>query len=348
MASSLINTINSHSDNSIIMTEKQFSSTISIEKLREVRKKCARLPKHNVHFMNALTKAGLLYNCQNDTAYCDSCGLEISNWEANTNLLAIHTEHSPTCRSVCLRQKRQNTTDESTNQHQKPTCVRPKLIIEDKTAKEARARTFSNWPHEISPSRTQMIEAGFHRCNVLDRVICLHCNLICQGWKPFVDDPIDVHRKLSPECPFVKTMLPQPEQLSNASISIVNLQSTNRTNESVATLNSLESLHYGSIASASPHNSTYSELTKREASFTNWPSEGLPTVEDLIRAGFFYSGVRTTVTCFYCNGSLHEWSPEDQPIVKHVLSFPQCTYIKQVCGEEKYHKIQEENKIAKG
>ncbi|CAF4385491.1 unnamed protein product, partial [Rotaria sordida] len=58
-------------------------------------------------------------------------------------------------------------------------------------------------------------------------------------------------------------------------------------------------------------NPAYSEIPKRHASFATWPNEDLPSVDDLVRAGFFYTGTKTIVTCFYCNGSLQNWRPND-------------------------------------
>ncbi|CAM4875307.1 unnamed protein product, partial [Rotaria socialis] len=89
------------------------------------------------------------------------------------------------------------------------------------TVKEIRNRTFSNWPHRISPSSAQMIEAGFFNCNVGDRVICVYCNIICQQWTPNTDNPVEIHKTLSPKCPYVLAILDR-QQLS--AIQIMNDQ----------------------------------------------------------------------------------------------------------------------------
>ncbi|CAF4949358.1 unnamed protein product, partial [Rotaria magnacalcarata] len=59
------------------------------------------------------------------------------------------------------------------------------------------------------------------------------------------------------------------------------------------------------------------EIPKRHASFSTWPNENLPSVENLVKAGFFFTGTKTIVTCFYCNGSLQNWGSNDNPIVEH-------------------------------
>ncbi|CAM4934259.1 unnamed protein product, partial [Rotaria socialis] len=88
-------------------------------------------------------------------------------------------------------------------------------------------------------------------------------------------------------------------------------------------------------------NPAYSEIPKRHASYATWPIEDLPPVDDLVRAGFFYTGTKSIVTCFYCNGSLQNWGPNDNPMIEHARWFPHCAYARKLCGEELYRNIQE-------
>ncbi|CAF1051300.1 unnamed protein product [Rotaria sp. Silwood1] len=90
------------------------------------------------------------------------------------------------------------------------------------------------------------------------------------------------------------------------------------------------------------------EIPKRYVSFATWPSEQLPAVDDLVRAGFFYTGKNTIVTCFYCNGSLQNWGSNDNPMIEHARWFPHCAYAKQLCGDDLYRKIQESKRLAQG
>lgn len=75
--------------------------------------------------------------------------------------------------------------------------------------KQVRKETYSHWPYQTSPSKGEMINAGFFNCNVGDRVICLYCDLICQQWTPGTTRPMKVHQKFSPRCPYVIAMLEQ-------------------------------------------------------------------------------------------------------------------------------------------
>jgi hypothetical protein len=209
----------------------------------------------------------------------------------------------------------------------------PTTLVEVDTLKKIRKRTFSHWPHRSSPSPSQMIEAGFFNCNVGDRVICIYCNIVCQQWIPSSDDPCEVHKTLSPKCPYVIAMLIRSE---TSPIMVINEHSNN------------DPFRCNAIVYTSACNTAYIEIPKRYASFATWPNENLPSVDDLVKAGFFFTGTKTIVTCFYCNGSLQNWGAKDNPTIEHARWFPHCAYAKQLCGSELYRKIQESKRAQLG
>ncbi|CAF0947125.1 unnamed protein product, partial [Didymodactylos carnosus] len=187
---------------------------------------------------------------------------------------------------------------------------------------DVRKYTFSHWALK-QPSKTHMIASGFFGCNVGDRVICIYCNLICQQWI-LTDDPSEVHRVLSPDCCFVQSYI-----VSSTAITPLVL------NETSNVFNSTE------IVSTQACNQMFAEVPKRHASFAKWPKdESVPPVDHMVKAGFFYVGTRTIVSCFYCNGSLQNWTATDNPIIEHARWFPHCAYIKQLCDDELFQKIQ--------
>ncbi|CAF3714783.1 unnamed protein product [Rotaria sp. Silwood1] len=287
--------------------------------------------------------AGFRYTGDGDTVHCDECQLEVSGWTQDMVPNIVHAELNPNCPFVCSKllnsflkssnqespTKRQKTESDS---HQFKSNL--KLLEVDKM-KQIRRRTFSHWSHQMKPSTEQMIDAGFFACNVGDRVICLYCNLICQQWKADTDDPSEVHKTLSPKCPYVLSILIQPER---SSAMILNEISTN--NLTFGSTNATQ-LQFDHIVNTTPYIPAYSEITKRLESFMTWSHQSSPSVDDLVRAGFFYTGAEDVVTCFYCNGSLQDWNATDHPLIEHARWFPYCGYAKQMCGDELYRKIQE-------
>ncbi|UJR14361.1 hypothetical protein I4U23_001357 [Adineta vaga] len=183
--------------------------------------------------------------------------------------------------------------------------------------RQFRIRTLSNWPH-FKPNAESMALAGWFCCNLVDRVICIYCNTICHEWTKD-DDPIAVHAILAPHCPFVHSL-----SVIKTAPKIVNNTLDNRFQPS-----------HPNMAGISRRQETFSNPTWKDTS---------PSIEDFVRAGFFSTGISNTVTCFYCNGSLHQWGTNDSPMIEHVRWFPDCTYARHLCGEELYGKVLISNK----
>ncbi|CAF3902218.1 unnamed protein product [Rotaria sp. Silwood2] len=352
-ASNKYKSINNSSKTFDKKKEDSQSLTTIINRIQTLVKSIKRPGVHSVCYMSAV---GFQYTGNGDTARCKDCGLEVSNWTLDMNPFTIHSKHQLNCsfvrslvptsssdvsastRNACI-----STAEENTSQRQK---IEPmdfqfvsNTLLETDSLQQVRRRTFSHWPHCTVPSSAQMIEAGFFYCNVCDRVICIYCNLICQQWTPYTDDPCELHKTLSPNCIYVRTRLMHP---ITSSIIIVNEDSTTTTTGIPSSIsNNLSSLQSNVIVFRASCNRAYSAIPKRHASFATWPNEDLPLVDDLVRAGFFYTGTKTIVTCFYCNGSLQNWGSNDNPMIEHARWFPYCAYAKQLCGNDLYRKIQE-------
>ncbi|CAF4451466.1 unnamed protein product [Rotaria sp. Silwood2] len=126
-----------------------------------------------------------------------------------------------------------------------------------------------------------------------------------------------------------------------ASVVIINEFSNNG---HTLTSNNTDPLRFNEIVYTAACHTNYIEIPRRHASFATLPNENLPSVEDLVKAGFFYTGTKTIVTCFYCNGSLQSLRPNVDPLIEHVRWFPHCAYAKQLCGDQLHHEIQESHR----
>ncbi|CAF2630353.1 unnamed protein product [Rotaria sp. Silwood2] len=356
-ASNKYKSINNSSKTFDKKKEDSQSLTTIINRIQTLVKSIKRPGVHTVSYMFAV---GFEYTGNGDTARCKDCGLEVSNWTLDMNPFTIHSKRQPDCPfvrsllptsssdvsasftspTIPTQNASISTAEENTSQRQK---IEPmdfqsvsNTLIETNSLQQVRRRTFSHWPHRTVPSSAQMIEAGFFYCNVCDRVICIYCNLVSQQWTPYTDDPCELHRTLSPNCIYVRTRLMHPIA---SSIIIVNEDSTTTTTGISSSIsNNLSSLQSNDIVSRASYNGAYSEIPKRHASFATWPNEDLPLVDDLVRAGFFYTGTKTIVTCFYCNGSLQNWGSNDNPMIEHARWFPYCAYAKQLCGNDLYQR----------
>ena len=305
--------------------------------------------KYGIYSTIEMQAAGFCYTNEGDTTCCNTCGLQVSQWASDMKPFTVHAQRSPMCDFVRSMQPTNIVVTPSLSTNEEKPPKRQKIdgsrdasdldiLVETKMLEEVRKRTFSHYPHRSPATPAQMIAAGFFSCNVGDRVICLYCNLICQQWKPQTDDPWAIHSTLSSKCPYVMAMQVQSR---SASIPTVNEQSQTTTNAN-------DSIGLEDVVYRVACHPNYSEMPRREASFETWKAENMPSVEDLVRAGFFYTGTKSIVTCFYCNGSLQNWGAGDNPTIEHARWFPHCAYAKQLCGAYLYRRIRKAREHQQG
>ncbi|CAF1212185.1 unnamed protein product [Rotaria sordida] len=322
----------------------------------EICRKLSKCP--GVHSVIAMQAAGFEYTNFRDTVRCNECQLEVSDWTKAMKPFTIHGERSLDCafvrsirssnKSVSLSScaspitSRNEINTESTSESTSETEVKlhPHMFAKPEVVEQSRHRTFSQETFSCPLCLERMIKAGFFSCNIDDRVICLDCNLICHQWVPHSDDPCEVHQTLSPECPTVKNMLIHSQ---TSSALIVNDNST--TNHTAGAVNT-HTFHSNEIVLIAPPHSVYEYIPKRIESFATWPNGPLPTIDEFVRAGFFYTGNGSIVTCFYCRSSLHNWNANHDPMIEHVRWFPHCAYAKQLCGDALHRTIQESTRDA--
>nr|CAB3267788.1 baculoviral IAP repeat-containing protein 7-A-like [Phallusia mammillata] len=93
-----------------------------------------------------------------------------------------------------------------------------------------------------------------------------------------------------------------------------------------------------------PVNSHMKRESARLSTFTgnrhNWPSDRInASFQQFAEAGLYYLGSSDRVKCWYCNGGLQNWRPNDQPWFEHAKWFPSCEYLLQKKGVEFVHNV---------
>ncbi|CAL1528891.1 unnamed protein product [Lymnaea stagnalis] len=167
-------------------------------------------------------------------------------------------------------------------------------FMEYQESEEARLNTFSGWAGVRGASAREFAQAGFIFIGAPDRVQCVFCNGILRNWNDN-DLPLEEHRKHFPSCRFVKEYL-------------------------------------SAITVSRPKHQKYKTEPSRLNSFGTWDMSRNPKPADLAKAGFFYVGHGDSVKCFFCDGGLRNWEPNDDPWREHARWFPRCPYVKQAKG----------------
>ena len=287
-----------------------------------------------VHTSNYLKAAGFVYTGNGDTTRCVDCGLEISGWTSDMVPFTIHAQRSPRCpfvndvrtpltvpptvapaaigstpvvreTTVCESATSTNSNSSSNN------------FVESEQLKQTRVRSFSHWSRRAEPSARQMINAGFFCCNKGDRVICIHCNLICQRWETDTDDPSVVHKKLSPDCSYVEEFLksrePPPTINNNCHLTI-----------SVAGRPPLVSNNINSLVA----NGTIRLTSQNNSS----QIDQMESIDDAIEANYFNTDVITDGVCPHCGEAFRNLNEDQNPMIDHAHQYPNCPYVQQLQG----------------
>ena len=330
--------------------EKQKEFADFNDNIKAALKICRKLrEKRGVHTVNHMVAAGFEYTGDGDVAKCTHCGIQLSDWVIYKDPFDVHAQENPDCPFVHFIKSSPpssnalgtiNSTRRNYSSHGQQIdsieSERPISILKPDLTPKSGQCNFSDWPSPVTRSEQQGIEEGsFHR-NTDDLVM----------FQPFANDQCKVHNTISPDCSNVNKKLShsQTRPIHTINNSLARIYSGNNPvmSKDQQTLQLIE------IVFTAACNPAYPELPKRHASFVTWPQENLPPVDDLVRAGFFYTGTKTIVTCFYCNGSLQNWRSNDNPMIQHAYWFPHCTYAKQLCGDEMYRKIQESKRAQLG
>lgn len=223
---------------------------------------------------------------------------------------------------------------------------------------QARLQSFENWPVPdiIEPKR--LVAAGFYYTGEGDTVRCFECRVeICQWVEG--DNPMVDHQRWSARCRFIRKMncgnVPigvdpntvLPPRLRSSDVCgpygveyrpMSNPDNHNFTSE--LKLSSTEKL--SCLGLARPKGPAHPEYVSHDArlrTFETWPKVMAQTKEQLVDAGFYYTGKGDQTLCYHCGGGLKDWELENDPWEQHATWFPKCYYLLMVKGPNYVNKV---------
>ena len=270
-----------------------------------------------VHSSNRMKAAGFSYTGIEDTALCQKCGLEVSDWTIDMEPFTIHKQRSPQCsyvRSILPK-------DYSDGSGYRLEIIENNRFKEDRQKTIERARSFYAWP-SITPSRRLMFLAGWTILLLSGNIMtqCMYCDARYDNWQLY-DDPFIIHSILSPSCPYVLSFDPI----------VYDDTSRKKTINKLYTPDLLDVERQQPVSDISyPSDSHYMETPKRIDSFREFPSNlSTEMVEVLAKSGFYYCAKQSTrVQCFCCFGYIddfHRFSINEINST-HLTRFPYCRH----------------------
>lgn len=245
-----------------------------------------------------LSSHGLYYTGVEDICQCFECEVRIENWSAYDNSFKRHFIESPNCHF--LRVTFLKEIEMICNE-----------VYSAFATVEQRIATFLNWPLSRKLPGFLLAESGWFYTGKDVITQCFKCGFLHDQWKPG-DDPLLVHEEKCKECSFC--MEKQREHLQQA------------------TAVSKEFKVVGI---------DYSTKDARLQSFSVVCLGKDINKEEFVEAGFYLiEGAIPvlSVKCFSCHLIVSDWSPGDDPYIKHYKLKPDCLYLKEQSIKKPSHK----------
>ncbi|QKE44583.1 putative inhibitor of apoptosis protein [Yalta virus] len=225
-----------------------------------------------------------------------------------------------------------------------------------------RLATFENWPLSYIDKHI-MAKTGLYYLGPEygDRVKCFVCSIEIYNWEEN-DDPLNEHKKHSPQCRLIsglptlnipinmasfRNLIPLVEEgiithnvepvlerhLLSTSISpfpsydvpfMLYIDDEDDDNEDPLSYDNL--LDYEMDRQIDWRYSKYSLEENRIKSFNDWPRGLRQHSKELADAGFFYTGANETVRCFKCRVLCRDWELGEDVWIGHFKLSPKCQY----------------------
>lgn len=250
-------------------------------------------------------------------------------------------------------------TDHSPTSPRRPAANPPEPSPELKS-EAIRLSTFASWPI-VFMSPVELARAGFYYLGRGDSCRCAFCGSYVGDWVEG-DEPMAEHLNLFPMCPYVRGL-----EVGNVEFMAEAQTSAQQSNDdpghdetglrwmpahrspnagpekgNVLPNNFMSKIgqvsgkeeNIGIIKHTGPLHPNYATLEARQRTFREWPPALKQQPQELAEAGFYYIGLSDQVKCFYCDGGLRNWQPEDVPWMEHSRWFSKCVFVRLVKGDD--------------
>ncbi|KAH3738027.1 baculoviral IAP repeat-containing protein 7-B-like [Dreissena polymorpha] len=181
-------------------------------------------------------------------------------------------------------------------------------------SEKMRLNSFKDWPKSSPVRPEELAKDGFYFLGQPDQAKCIFCNLVLKSWEQG-DRVRTEHSKFNSSCPFLAKQnvgnVPLPQTAFNA---------THRTN-----------------VAKFPE---YSKPVTRQETFRKCGVKFPVSVDNMVDAGFFYTGPDDCVKCFHCGIMFRQWEAHDVPLQEHLHWAPECQYARSVTASDENSQLQ--------
>lgn len=139
-------------------------------------------------------------------------------------------------------------------------------------------------------TKKDLIRSGFYCTKLFDNILCCGCGWQSGDTKLTIRHINFIHKLQKPDCEMSKHV-------------IENVNSYSRYKKSVLEIEQL-----------------------MKDTFLLWKNP-FPTVDEMVQAGFYYTGSDDAIACIACGIVLEQWRPEDVLLTEHRKASPHCELV---------------------
>jgi baculoviral IAP repeat-containing protein 7/8 len=179
-----------------------------------------------------------------------------------------------------------------------------------------RLQSFNNVDHVFLKAKKKLLAIqGFYFASKPDKVRCQFCGLTLNKWSSN-DNPLDDHMQYSPNCSMLK------RRAANIPIDPTEV-------DHILPPVSHDECGHGSVGASEKYAyPAYVLPAARLQTFDTWPTSLKQKPQDLVEAGFYYTGMADRVICFCCGLGLGQWEVDDVVWQEHAKHKPDCEFLK--------------------
>lgn len=182
----------------------------------------------------------------------------------------------------------------------------------------------------------KLAQAGFINLQTNDdRSVCPWCKLLLHNWE-INDNPFLEHAYWNSICPYITSMI----SIDYFEFKNLNLKENNLM---------IKDLNLFPI--------TWSKKKKEFESINRlitYESYLCPSIirnnaDNFDKSGLIYifDNLSHSAKCIFCKIKIGKWKEKDDPIIKHIIKSPSCTYMKLLIGIKTYNEIKNNKKVFK-
>ena len=165
-----------------------------------------------------LARVGFVYTGEGALVQCFQCGVKYRHWYKGDVPLNVHQRCNPRCpflQTFVSESKSSLTERQPSRSYTEPQSIGSNtegqevslhsLQFPDYSKETIRLQSFKHWGG-VLPAQ-ELAEGGFYMIARRDVVKCFSCDVVVRDWERF-DNVINEHHKFSPNCSFLKTIMP--------------------------------------------------------------------------------------------------------------------------------------------